>query len=429
MFRTIYAAGTLGLFLGGTACAQPTYYEGAIENNGDQLGIRLTIDPDDAAATTLDIPQLWYAEEPIEASVTSDGHVVATFPFGLGEMNFAPTDEGWATDGTPRIAELREGTAAPYSKTDIRFGQDDRALEGTLYVPDGAGPHPAVIIVGGSGSGSRSEWTYRSKADYYARLGVAALVYDRPAYGEIFADGSTPDFWSHAKDLDVARTALAQRRDIDGAAIGLHGGSQGVWLSTIAQAEHGGFAFMVMTGFPAVSPGDQQLHSLIYGMRDDTVDESIIAGAIAYQRLYFAVAHNQQGWETLQQAMEDGADADWFQYVDQPESVDDLQWWAHHQAYEPRDHLSQITIPILAMTGEGDWITPPVENLPKLESYASRAGNEHVVTMVLPGADHRLERSPWEDEDGQWHWFEIASEARAAIPAFLEDHVGLDLNN
>jgi len=425
MFRSLFTVGIITTMMVSSACAEPTYYNGTIENRGDELRFRLTIDPDDAAATTLDIPQLWYAEVPIEA-VQRDGYgIVANFPFGLGTLEFVQSGSHWITDGDPFHALLQEASAPPYTKIDMTFSAQGPNLEGTLYLPDGQGPFPAVIIVGGSAASQRGSWSYRSRADYYARMGVAAFVYDRRSFDGQFVSGVSPDFWSDAADIDAARDVLVLRDDIS--EVGLHGSSQGVWLSTIAQADHGDFAFLVMTGVPAVTPGDQATHSLIYGMRDDGLDENLIADAVAYQRLYFSVAHNLTGWDALVDAMAAAEGQDWYQYVDQPRTIEDLHWWNRHLAYEPRDFLIQTRIPILAMTGAGDWIAPPVENLPKLELYAAIAGNENMVILTLPNADHRLERGFETDEEGQWHWFEIAVEARAAIPDFLENQVGLEL--
>jgi len=427
MYRILLVSIVSVIAVIGIAKAEVRHFDGEVILNGDALPIRLHIDLDDAAQSTLDIPQLWYAEEPLPVQTGEEESIALTFPFGFGEITLARDGDTWTGASGEAVMTVTEGAPAPYRKEELRFGAAEPEIEGTLYIPEGEGPFPAVIIVGGSGAGARDQWTYRSKGDYYARMGVAAFIYDRRRYETPYPDGSLPDFWTNASDIAAARDALAARTDILSDAIGLQGGSQGVWLSTIAQTEYGGFAFIVMTGVPAVSPGEQNIQMTRAGMRDDGLSEEAIADAVAYERQYFAVAHTGLGWDAFQQAIAAGEGSDWLQYVDQPQSLEDLDWWHRHQAYEPRPDLMSITIPILAMTGEGDWITPPTENLPLLAEYARLGGNQQVRTMVIPGADHRLERSPYRDDQGQWHWFEIASEVREAIPEFLRNEVGLTL--
>lgn len=412
----------------GFARAEVLHFEGNVVREGAVMPIRLHLDTDRNGQSTLDIPQLWYAEEPINASFDDDGGISLAFPFGLGEFNLVHDGDTWVGVGAAVIG-LQEADAPPYTKTDVSFGGAEPHVNGTFYLPEGEGPFPAVILVGGASSNQRSQWSYRSRADYYARMGVAALIYDRRDFLTPLPDGAFPGFQTQADDIIAARALLAARDDIDGDAIGLHAGSQGVWLSTIAEGQGSDFAFLIFTGVPAVTPADSQFQTTIHGMRDDGIAEEEIAKAVAYLRLYFYVAETGEGWDTLEVAMAAAEGETWFYYVDQPRTIEDLNWWHRVMTYQPREDLTRITAPILAMSGSADWIAPPEENLPLIEEYGRVAGNSFVHTMVIDGADHRLERQPFTDTDGQWHWFEVAQEARDAIPVFLREEVGLSLAN
>jgi len=412
----------------GFARAGVLHFEGNVVREGAVMPIRLHVDTDRNGESTLDIPQLWYAEEPIDASFTDDGDIALMFPFGLGAITLVHEDGTWVGVGAVVIA-LREADAPPYAKTDVSFGGHEPNVNGTLYTPHGEGPFPAVILVGGASSNQRTQWSYRSRADYYARMGVAALIYDRRDFLTPLPDGTYPDFQTQADDILAARALLAAREDIDADAIGLHAGSQGVWLSTMAEGQSGDFAFLILTGVPAVTPADSQFQTTVHGMRDDGIAENEIAQAVAYLRLYFYVAQTGDGWVELAAAMAAAEGQTWFDYVDQPRDLSDLNWWHRVMTYQPRDDLTHITTPILAMSGAADWVAPPEENLSLVEEYARVAGNEDVRTMVVDGADHRLERQPYTDDDGQWHWFEIASEVQESIPVFLRDDVGLRLRD
>ncbi len=409
-----------------SAWAEALFLEGTVSHRGDELPIRLTLP--ESGADTLDIPTLWYAGEPV--NIIEDGNnFQIELPFGIGSYTMVPEGDGYVSNGDDIVVRLSPADPRPYSTEDVALERAGTVTEGTLYLPTTEGPHPLVIIVGGANTRTRTSWGYRSKADFYARMGVAAYVYDRRAYDNAFGDSTLPTFWTHAADLDAIRDQLGQRDDIDADHIGVMAGSMGVWISTIAASEHGAFDFYIFTGVPAVSPSEQTIDQTIYGMRDDGLPQEEIDGAVNYLRLYFYVAATLSNYDALASAIAAGEGTRWIDYVDQPRNLDDLAWWHGHWAYDPRADLIGLGAPVLAMSGADDWITPPIENLPKIEFYAELGGNEHVWTMTVPYADHRLERPPGEDENGQWHWFEVAQEAREAIPTFLRGEVGLSLTN
>ncbi len=71
-------------------------------------------------------------------------------------------------DGVQRTATLRQRLAAPgVTRREVR----ERGLVGTLYTPAGPGPHPAVVILNGSGGGANEP-----RAALYASHGFAAFA-------------------------------------------------------------------------------------------------------------------------------------------------------------------------------------------------------------------------------------------------------------
>ncbi len=148
----------------------------------------------------------------------------------------------------------------PYHAEDVTY-QNEAAkvkLAGTLTLPGGNGPFPAVILLTGSGAQDRDETILGHKpflvlADYLTRRGVAVLrVDDRGVGGS--TDGSasttTEDF---AGDALAGVTFLKHRAEIDPARIGLIGHSEGGLIAPIAAARSKDVAFIVMmagTGLP-----------------------------------------------------------------------------------------------------------------------------------------------------------------------------------
>src|SRR5262245_18974090 len=73
----------------------------------------------------------------------------------------------------------------PYKQREVTYNTsaDGTQLTGTLTIPEGAKPHPAVIIIPGSGETDRDGTAYGHKpyfviADFLTRRGIAVLRVD-----------------------------------------------------------------------------------------------------------------------------------------------------------------------------------------------------------------------------------------------------------
>jgi cephalosporin-C deacetylase-like acetyl esterase len=107
-------------------------------------------------------------------------------------------------------------------RRDVEFSSEGTTVRGWLYVPDGAGPHPAVILAGG--------WCYVRELvmPYYAQAfveaGIAALVFDYRNLG--VSDGEPRqhlDPWMQIRDYQNAVSFLTTRPEVDADRIGAWG--------------------------------------------------------------------------------------------------------------------------------------------------------------------------------------------------------------
>ncbi|MEP7023901.1 MAG: hypothetical protein ABJB47_08855 [Actinomycetota bacterium] len=108
---------------------------------------------------------------------------------------------------------------AAFGEQDVTIGSGPLAVPGTLSLPHGAGPQPAVVLLSGSGPGDRDETYGRNKpfkdlAWGLASRGVAVLRFDKVthAYRDL-AGGAQPLHWAivwqarYLASLDPAMTA------------------------------------------------------------------------------------------------------------------------------------------------------------------------------------------------------------------------------
>jgi uncharacterized protein len=99
-----------------------------------------------------------------------------------------------------------------------------------LWLPDGEGPWPAVLVLHGAGSRKENHADYARAA---VAQGMAALTFDNRGHG----DTHGPLGAGVIDDLAGLAAWLAQRREIDGERIGVRGSSMGGLLAIHAAAQ------------------------------------------------------------------------------------------------------------------------------------------------------------------------------------------------
>src|SRR5262249_47623882 len=139
---------------------------------------------------------------------------------------------------------------------------------GTLSLPTGAGPHPAVAWVQGSGPTTR-DYLPDLQA-LLLRHGVAVLAYDKRGIGQ--SSGAYPGASPTARAIDVlARDAaaavrfLAAEPEIDRARVGLAGHSQAGWIVPLAASRERLAHFLVTFSGPAVTADENDLYQDLAG--------------------------------------------------------------------------------------------------------------------------------------------------------------------
>lgn len=112
-----------------------------------------------------------------------------------------------------------------YRQEQVIFQNKGVTLAGTLTLPSGNGPHPAVVLIDRSGPYSRDN--YRFYADVFARHGIATLIYDKRGVGASTGDWRRVQFKDLAEDALAGVGMLRMRTDIASRKIHLWGGSNG----------------------------------------------------------------------------------------------------------------------------------------------------------------------------------------------------------
>jgi pimeloyl-ACP methyl ester carboxylesterase len=336
---------------------------------------------------------------------------------------------GTSGKGTPPTRmHLKRALApirVPLKWEDLRIG----TIAATLVTPANAAPHPVVIWIPGRGKSVRAG--VRGFARIFAERGVASLIYDKRGAGESGGDHDSASLYDHAADVLAIIDALAARKDIDRKQIGLRGNSAGGWVSAIvANRTKVPLAFIITTVGPAESVMDQQIHVASANMRrsDLRFTPEEIAAAAAHMTLVTRFAYTGEGWDELQASVARAKSSRWARFVDLPENpqYEDILWVRLNQ-YDPAPDLKKIRTPFLALYGGDDSVSPPEENVPKMQRFLSEAGNKDFKVVVIPGVGHGMSLPDGvrtlEGDSFYWLWAKYSQEALRVQLEWLLTHV------
>ena len=301
---------------------------------------------------------------------------------------------------------------------EIRFRNGAVHLTGTLVLPVGTGPFPAAVVICGSSPEGRYDgpdaWGYRGWGESLARLGVAAVVYDKRGVGQ---SSGVKDKWTLSELADDALAAvesIRKRADIDATRIGLVGMSQGGWVAPIAAVKDQRIAFLILQVPPAVSVREQELDAVAAQLTSENAREKGItlahsAEAQAFQREMFEVAYGRKPWTGFKTLCDHARKRPWAEFIEIPDSERDLEWWRRNE-FDPEETLRRVRCPVLAIFGELDPLVPPTRNVPLFKKYFGESDNRDIEIHVLPGVGHgcelprRLIGTDWKWPESFWVW-------------------------
>lgn len=280
------------------------------------------------------------------------------------------------------------------------------SLGGTLTIPGGSGPHPAVVLITGSGAQDRDETIFEHKpflvlADHLTRQGIAVLRMDDRGVGKsggTMAGATSMDF---AGDISSAVEYLKGRTEIRKDVIGLLGHSEGGVIAPIVAVQRNDIRFIVMLAGPSISGAEiliqqDSLISLANGVAYENVRERL-----QERRELFALVRQTPDAESGQQAAEEFLlqKARARNANGRPDSVLQREaqqmarrmggaWMRFFLFYEPMETLRKVRCPILALNGEKDLQVPYEANLRGIEQAARESGNKDVTARMMPGLNH-----------------------------------------
>ena len=381
-----------------------------MSHRGVSQRFTLVVDASDGLSAYADIPDAGFLARPIDGFAVDGTDVTFDLPFSRGRIDavlhddriFGTTQAGYHAEFEVQVELARSGLIVrPFSEQDVSFDNDDVSLEGTLSIPEGDGPHPAVVIAHSSGGGLRDEPYYRFHADWFARSNVATLRFDRRGSGASTGSFETADFGELADDLLAGVSRLRQRDDIDRGRIGVWGHSQGGWVGPEAASRSDDVAFCVIVAGTAVSPAEQMCFYTRNELEKQGYDDVAIENAVELRTSIDEYYRGNVSRRRLLAAIEEKEQEPWCTTspADIPNDVTGTKWY-HEFDYDPVPTLESVTQPTLVVCGGSDRIVPHEESIP---IWRSAFGDQRESRVRrIPNADHFLTVVSRPDEPWQW---------------------------
>jgi dienelactone hydrolase len=275
-------------------------------------------------------------------------------------------------------------------QVDLRFRSDGAILSGTLVLPAGHAPYPAIVLVHGDGPETRAG--YRYFAQRLAASGIAALIYDKRGVGE--STGRWPaSFEELAADAAAAMAYLRSRREIDRERVGLWGGSQGGWIAPLAATLPSARPrCIVIKSGAGVGPADLARWKSITRVQQAGYPADVIGRVHRLMDLQFEILRSDTGWDDLAAQVQELRTEPWFPLVAVMRySPWRSSWMTYGQdiAFDPLPVLRRLDAPVLWILGEKDPETPLAETLATIQQL--RDEGKDIAVIVFPDADHQIE--------------------------------------
>ncbi|MBO3270333.1 alpha/beta hydrolase family protein [Hymenobacter defluvii] len=300
----------------------------------------------------------------------------------------------------------------PYREENIKFNNATAnvSLSGTLTVPAGPGPFPAVVLISDSGPQERdvAVQDYRMfgmLADYLTRRGVAVLRFDDRGVGQSGGRYFTTTTADLVTDAQAAMQYLRAHKLINHRDIGLIGHGEGANVSLLAAAQPQPPAFVVALAGYGQLGHEVLLHQQLEIMRLIGADQTQVKAAIElYERMVTIIRQtpndNQARGKVAGTLRLNNSQID--PTMARARAIQLTSPWSRFFLdFDPLRSLLDVRCPVLALNGTDDLQVGAATNLPLLQKGLKN--NRDVTVKKLAGVNHLFQPDPqdWPLVNGQ----------------------------
>lgn len=396
------------------------YWKGQIDLGGQQLEMAFNIKAaENGYSATLDVPAQGAFDVPVDKTVFQDNHLQMT----LSTMgaSYSGTLKGEAIEGeftqhgmafplnlargekeAPKARPQDPQPPFNYRAEEVTFTnkKEGNTLAGTLTIPEGDGPFPALVLVSGSGQQNRDEELMNHRpfwviADYLSRRGVAVLRYDDRGMGGSTGEVLNATSMDFSYDAEAAFNFLLNRKEINASQVGILGHSEGGIINFMVAERRPEVAFLVSLAGPAVNGievlKEQQAAILrAQGMTEEMVKFSGNANAQMFDII--EASNDRVEADTLLRQLLKG----WGyneELTEQTVGQMASPWMYYFLKYDPTDAIVKTNCPALLLNGSKDLQVLASQNLPAYEKIIAEHGKTNLTLREMPDLNHLFQHS------------------------------------
>jgi uncharacterized protein len=393
-------------------------WHGAVDVQGSVLRFNIEITRSgDSLAATLDIPEQKGFGLPLQNVQRNGDSISFELPAGPGTARFAGIVRADSISGSFQqgaivgVFGLRRGryveekkveAPLPYLEEEVTFSNGNVTLAGTLTLPKGKGPFPAVMLISGSGAQNRDEELFgfrpfRVIADHLTRNGIAVLRYDDRGVGGSTGDVSTSTTEDFGGDVLSGVAFLKKHKSINRKKIGLLGHSEGGIIAPMVASRSNDVAFIILMAGSGIR-GEELLYAqgIEIAKAAGATQEQIEQQTDSQRRVFAAVRRGKlDSLKTVLLAEaraypgltpEQSAQVE--QMIDQQLAGAASPWFGYFLSLDPAVALRKVRVPTLMLFGALDRQVPAELNRAAMEKALSEGGNKKYQTVIFPTANH-----------------------------------------
>lgn len=287
----------------------------------------------------------------------------------------------------------------PYQEQEVAFlnPTSKQKLAGTLTLPAGKGPFPAVVLVSGSGPQDRDETIlnhrpFRVLADYLTRRGIAVLRYDDRGIGKsegTYATATTSNFLT---DAQAALAFLRAQPAVQPKRVGMLGHSEGGTIALLAGAQLQPPAFIVSLAGMGVSGSTLLLRQQADLLRTAGLDSARMRQMRQTQEAILQIIRttpdNPPAIARVVPLLEQASPGVTESVLTVMATQMTSPWYRTFLTLDPQPMLNKVRVPVLALNGSKDLQVAPDLNLAAIEKGLKAGKNRNVTVQQLEGLNH-----------------------------------------
>lgn len=301
---------------------------------------------------------------------------------------------------------------------EVHFQGRDIQLAGLWFVPKGDGPHPAAVIIRGSGESTRNNYWARSIIDVMLSAGFAVLLPDKRGSGESEGDWRSADFDTLAGDTLSAVRFIRARPDTHDDVVGVVGLSQGGKIAPLAAAQSSDVAFVVNFVGSATSLVEQISWEMYHTFREAGLAGQALQEALALQVTAENYLLGNVDWAAYQARLDAVRNSEWSGAAEGfPVTPDAWQWdfFRRIAGFDPLPGWRRVNVPVLVFYGEADRNASTVRSAYRLTRTFLDENHPDWTIRIIPDAGHGL----WQPETEHTHHPRLHEDVVSELIAWL----------